>query len=84
MAAVVRFVGGPFDGHEQTISINPERLAETVALPVSEYIFELLAHRTGGDPRETSIALYELGDPELTHGLVYHFIGATAAVKQRQ
>ena len=77
---LIEFIGGPFDGHRQTISIPAESLAETVALPVRRNIFQMLNGQTGApDTPTTSIAIYEL---EVIHGRRrYYFLGATSATK---
>ena len=74
----IEFIGGPFDGHRQTVSIPVASLADTVALPVSRNIFRLLAGQSSmpGDAA-TSIAIYEL---EELHGRQrYYFLGATSS-----
>lgn len=73
----VEFVGGPFDGHRQYVSIPPETLAAKVGLPVSQNVFRLFDGRSAKpNLPTTSIAVYQLsqgcGTPR------YHFLGATA------
>ena len=74
----IEFIGGPFDGHRQTVSIPVASLADTVALPVSRNIFRLLSgcNSVPGEAA-TSIAIYEL---EELHGQQrYYFLGATSS-----
>ena len=74
----IEFIGGPFDGHRQTVSIPVTSLADTVALPVSRNIFRLLSgcNSVPGEST-TSIAIYEL---EALHGKQrYYFLGATSS-----
>lgn len=72
----VEFVGGPYDGHCQTVP-TPDALAATVALPVNRNIFRLLSGLpAAGDARTTSIAIYEL---ELVESWPrYYFLGTTS------
>jgi hypothetical protein len=72
----VVFIGGPYDGHRQTVP-SPEELSDTVALPVNRNIFRMLSGLPAtGEVRTTSIAIYEL---EATDGLPrYYFIGTTS------
>lgn len=72
----VEFLGGPFDGHRQIVAV-PESLAETVALPVNQNVYRMLAGLPAqGNVPTTSIAVYELdasdGHPR------YFFLGATS------
>ena len=72
----VEFIGGPYDGHRQTVP-SPEALAETVALPVNRNIFRMLSGLpAAGEGRTTSIAIYEL---EAVDGSArYYFLGTTS------
>lgn len=75
----VEFVGGPYDGHRQSVP-SRDALAETVALPVNRNIFRMLSGlpALAGD-RTTSIAIYELhNNDECAH---YFFLGATSAAE---
>lgn len=74
----IEFIGGPFDGHRQSLSIPVNSLAETVALPVSRNIFRLLAgYQAAPEAPATSIAIYEL---EIIGGQRrYYFLGATSS-----
>lgn len=76
----IEFIGGPFDGHRQMVSIPAASLADTVALPVSRNIFRLLAgHRSVPGEPATSIAIYELD--ELRGRQRYFFLGATSSAQ---
>jgi len=75
----VEFVGGPYDGHRQSVP-SPEALVDTVALPVNRNIFRMLSGLPAtGNARTTSIAIYELeavdGSPR------YYFLGTTSAAE---
>jgi len=74
----IEFIGGPFDGHHQSLSIPVNSLAETVALPVSRNIFRLLAgYHAAPDAPATSIAIYEL--EIIGSQRRYYFLGATSS-----
>jgi hypothetical protein len=74
----IEFIGGPFDGHRQSLSIPVNSLAETVALPVSRNIFRLLAgYQAAPDAPATSIAIYEL--EIIGSQRRYYFLGATSS-----
>lgn len=76
----IEFIGGPFDGHRQMVTIPAASLADTVALPVSRNIFRLLAgHRSVPGEVATSIAIYELD--ELRGRQRYFFLGATSSTQ---
>lgn len=83
----VEIIGGPFDGHQESVPHDPQRLPEDVAWPVSESIYRLLEGRSHGPERPiTSFALYErqkrkgrwcycfLGTVLPTHWLVEHLV----------
>lgn len=57
----VEFIGGPFDGHVQRVSLNLEDMAEVALLPVSRAIYGWL-HGQAKPPRArvTSMAEYHL------------------------
>ncbi|HUY31461.1 MAG TPA: hypothetical protein VMV69_01675 [Pirellulales bacterium] len=76
----VEFVGGPFDGHRQPISIPPTALASMAAFPISRNIFRLLDRETG-EPNAptTSLAIYELA--VVDEQPRYHFLGAASAAQ---
>jgi hypothetical protein len=75
----VEFIGGPFDGHSQTVPDQPVRLAETVALPVNENVFRMLDGKTRGPLRPLrGVALYEQ-DPEGDGR--YYYVGTCPAAE---
>ncbi len=77
---LVEFIGGPFDGHRQMLSLPADSLAETVALPVSRNIFQMLAgHSHAVEAPVTSVAIYEL--EVLDDRRRYFFLGATSATQ---
>ena len=57
----IEFVGGPFDGHLQPVSVAPKHLAAHAAVPVSEKVFRLLEGKPiDGESVITSVAVYRL------------------------
>ncbi|HVX64808.1 MAG TPA: hypothetical protein VHC19_29590 [Pirellulales bacterium] len=77
---LVEFIGGPFDGHRQALSIPADSLADTVALPVSRNIFQLLAGQPNAPMAPaTSVAIYEL--EVINDRRRYYFLGATSAAQ---
>lgn len=71
----VEFVGGPFDGHRQTIRLPSEDRREVIAIPVNENVFRLLEGvRQGPKSLPSSIAVYELRKRK--GSCRYHFTGA--------
>jgi hypothetical protein len=80
MAAIhqygVEFIGGPFDGYKHVVSFPPEDLAKVVMLPVNENVFRSLDGKPLGVQRPaTSVAVYELCDPEGVCN--YRYLGAS-------
>ena len=75
----VEFIGGPFDGHSQSIAATWDELASTVALPVNENVFRMLAGKTRGPARPSkTVAIYELrNDGEWK----YYFLGSRSAAE---
>lgn len=74
---LLEFVGGPFDGHHQSIAVLPDQLAQTVALPVNENVFRMLDGKLRGPAQPSrTVALYELhqGAP-----WQYRFLGSRMA-----
>ena len=61
----IEFIGGPFDGHLQDISLAPGELAEMVLLPVNENMLRMVQgqHR-GPKAVPTSVAMYSLEQHE--------------------
>jgi hypothetical protein len=75
----IEFVGGPFDGHEQTIFAPPKSRNSTLALPVNENVFLMLDGRKTGPARlSPTVALYELRGHEDRH---YHYVGTRPAAE---
>ncbi len=72
----VEFVGGPFDGHFQSLCLAADELLELVAIPVNGNLVRMLVESNGvGREPPTSIAVYErekVGSPTR-----YRFLGAT-------
>ena len=71
----VEFVGGPFDGHRQTIRPSSYGYREVIAIPVSENVFRALV----GDPQRLNAAVSSIAVYELRKRLGvyrYHFAGA--------
>jgi hypothetical protein len=57
----VEFVGGPLDGHHQTITAVQEELNTTATFLITRNLFRLLAKRpTGKKHPVTSVAMYQL------------------------
>ena len=76
---LLEFVGGPFDGHHQTISVPAEELAQTVALPVNDNVFRMLEGKLRGPAQPSrTVALYELSHHA---GWQYRFLGSRRAAE---
>jgi hypothetical protein len=76
----VKFIGGPFDGHCQPISIPPAALASMAAFPISRNIFHLFSGESReADAPTTSLAIYELAIVD--DQPCYHFLGAASAAQ---
>ena len=78
----IEFIGGPFDGHHQTLSIAPEELAPEAVMPVSRNMFRLMEARvpTRSEPL-TSIAIYRRD--ESADGCRYRFVAARSPTQLR-
>lgn len=75
----VEFVGGPLDGHQQTITVPVEELNEIATFPINRNLFRLLGRRPGGKPHPvTSVAVYRLECD--AQGRRYRFAGAGSPV----
>lgn len=71
----VEFVGGPFDGHRQSLRISSKDWGERLAIPVSENVFRLLAGDSkGAQAPASSVAVYELRDHKRKY--YYYFVEA--------
>jgi hypothetical protein len=79
-AYLIEFVGGPFDGYGQLVSVRPDDLAPDVALPVSSSIFRLLdGQPVRKNTRPTSIAFYR---QDLSDGRMrYRFLGSRSPLQ---
>lgn len=76
----LEFVGGPFDGHSQSFSPPLCELGSTVALPINDNVFRMLAGRRRGPASESrNVALYELFGREGRWR--YYFVGTRPAVE---
>jgi hypothetical protein len=75
----IEFIGGPFDGHTQTIFAPPKSYKSTLALPVNENVFRMLDGQDAGPARPSpTVALYELeGDDDRQ----YRYIGTRPAAE---
>lgn len=73
----VRFVGGPLDGHTQTLLVPQEQLVEHATFPINRNLFRLMSRHPAGKAHPvTSIASYRL---ERVEGeFQYSFEGASA------
>lgn len=57
----VELVGGPFDGHRQSMRLSSKDRGEQLAIPVNENVFQLLAGESrGAQAPASSVAVYEL------------------------
>lgn len=73
----VEFVGGPFDGHSQSLAASEDELATTVALPVNDNVFRMLEGKLRGPARPSrTVALYVLSRDGNWR---YHFLGSRMA-----
>lgn len=55
----LEFVGGPFDGFSQLVSVESDELPKCVGLPLSRKAGRLLGFRIG-KPNSSRVAIYEL------------------------
>jgi cobyrinic acid a,c-diamide synthase len=77
-SCVIEFVGGPFDGHVQYVSLQPSELMELVTLPVNENVLRLVnGEPIGQRAAATSLATYER-DLDLQSPR-YYFLGSIPA-----
>ena len=57
----IEFIGGPFDGHTQSVFAPPASSKSTLALPVNENVFRMLDGKESGPASPSpTVALYEL------------------------
>jgi hypothetical protein len=75
----VQFLGGPFDGHVQSVRLHQTSLAKVAALPVSSDILQMLGSEVAPQTSATSEALYRLD--ETAHEPRYRFIKSVAPVE---
>jgi hypothetical protein len=80
--ARIEFIGGPFDGHTQSVYALPPSYRSTLALPVNENVFRMLEGKDAGPacPSPT-VALYELYDLQFNGERQYRYIGTRPAVE---
>jgi len=58
---LIEFVGGPFDGHVQPLSLETRSLVAVALLPVSRTVFAWMEGKSNPfGTRATSIAVYHL------------------------
>ena len=80
--ARIEFIGGPFDGHMQTIFAPPASYKSTLALPVNENVFRMLEGKDAGPARlSPTVALYELYDLQEDGERQYRYIGTRPAAE---
>ena len=75
-ACVVEFVGGPLDGHEQFVSLDPRDLNDVVLLPVGTVLALLYKSRAHRALR--SLAVYELGAQHASRPS-YQYVGSVGS-----
>lgn len=73
--ALVEFMGGPFDGHRQVVSLPPQELDEVALLPVGKVL--ALLYEDPAYQELTSIAVYELADTSCANPS-YRYLGVVA------
>lgn len=72
----VEFVGGPYDGHKEIVTCEPEELAGMLALPVNQNVFRLMrGDQAGRNLPATSLAVYHRTSDD--GGCRYFFLGST-------
>jgi hypothetical protein len=75
----VSFVGGPLDGHHQSVSLAPGELAAVVMLPISRSIYRLL----DGKPADMTVPITSVAEYHLEFSAPsyrYHFVRAFDAI----
>jgi hypothetical protein len=80
----IEFIGGPFDGHRQTVFAPLHGEGGRLALPVNENVFRMLEGEVVGPARKTpTVAVYELHRDDLNHDedCQYRFVGSRPAVE---
>jgi hypothetical protein len=77
-SCVIEFIGGPFDGHVQSVSLPPRELIDVVALPVNSNVLHMVNGEPVGEKSPaSSIAVYERDSA--TAPPRYRYVGATRA-----
>lgn len=71
--SLLKFVGGPLDGHEQFVAVPPEELDDIVLLPVGRVL--ALLHHDRSLANLMSVAVYKLCDSPIT-GIRYRYKGS--------
>lgn len=79
----IEFIGGPFDGHTQSVNALPANYRSTLALPVNENVFRMLEGKETGPARlSPTVALYELYDLQAVEGeRQYRYVGTRPAAE---
>lgn len=77
--STVEFIGGPFDGHRQSVNAPLHGNGGRLALPVNDNVFRMLAGIDVGPARRTpTVAIYELSPIDDSR---YHFICSRPAAE---
>ena len=75
----IEFIGGPFDGHRQTVIAPLHGAGGRLALPVNENVFRMLEGAVVGPARRTpTVAVYELHRDDECQ---YRFVGSRPAAE---
>jgi hypothetical protein len=74
----LEFVGGPFDGFSQLVSVESDELPKCVALPLSRKAGRLVGFRIG-KPNKSRVAIYRLHHQD---GIVQYLFRDMRAVDQ--
>lgn len=78
----IEFIGGPFDGHSQTIFAPPANYRSTLALPVNENVFRMLDGKESGPASPSpTVALYELYELQDDGERQYRYVGTRPAAE---
>ena len=73
----VRFIGGPLDGHVQSLQVPEDQLVEQATFPINRNLFRLMSRHPAGKAHPvTSIASYHL--ERIDSKYQYTFEGAVA------
>jgi hypothetical protein len=76
-ALEVRFVGGPLDGHVQSLRVREDQLVNQATFAINRNLFRLMGRNPAGKPHPvTSIAHYRL--EREADDYRYRFLGAVS------